>query len=367
MAEKIYYVRHHGGLTLFKDGRQAVVSNEHPNFDRIIVALKERNFDLVETLMSVARTINKAGIDHQGNGRIFVRGGKVFWLDSKKVERELHGTLVERILQDLGKPSFAKFGEALIKFLDNTMKNKLKDIRQELYEFLMSGKTPITYDGCFLAYKKVRRKSDGSFVDIHTGTMNNSVGEIVRMKQDDVDTNRHNTCSRGLHFCSLGYLDHYSGGYNDAVVIVKVNPRHVFAIPTDYQFQKGRASEYFVVGEYKGWDQGSGKEAFKDAFVDEDTKAAAAPEVEFQGWLRPSLQKLAESYGLCVDGKVLVATRRDRLIPVKALPDGSGFIDIIGTPIVPDELKTMSIETKSVRELVKGAINKATRGKSDLG
>jgi hypothetical protein len=223
----------------------------------------------------------------------------------------------------------------------------------------MSGKTPITYDGCFLAYKKVRRLSSGKFVDIFTGKMDNSPGEIPRMKQDEVDRNRNQTCSRGLHFCSRGYLSNYSGNDHDVVVIVKVNPRHVFAIPTDYNFQKGRASEYFVVGEYKGdWKT---TEAFKEAFVDEDTKFASMPDVEFAtGWLRPSLEKLGESFGLVKDGQVLLMERRGQMVPVKDGKSG-GYVDIMGTSVNGDGPFVRSIATKSVREAIKHAIRKADK------
>lgn len=363
--EKIFYTRHDGGLTLFKSGKHSTVSNTHPNFGRIMDALKRRAFGEVEDLMNVGQTITKLGVSRKFKDRkVFVEKGEVYWVDSEKKQRKMAGPLVERILNDIGNPSSEKFADALLMFLDNMQKNKLKDIRTELYDWLMSGKAPITYDGCFLAYKKVRR----DFKDNHSGTMDNSPGKVVRMPQDKVDRDRNNECSVGLHFCSRDYLSAYMG--DDAnVVIVKVNPRHVFAIPRDYCFQKGRASEYFVVGKYNGnWKT---TEAFKTSFVDEDSKFASMPEVEFAtGWLRPSIEKLGESFGIVIDGKVLIATRRGVQIPVKIITrdvrgqgDVQKVVDILGTSVDvdPEDLVTRSITTKSIREVVKIAIRKADK------
>jgi hypothetical protein len=76
--------------------------------------------------------------------------------------------------------------------------------------------------------------------------MNNSVGEIVEMERNEVDDNKDRTCSTGLHFCSQDYLNHFGG---ERVVIVKINPRDVVSIPSDYNDSKGRACRYEVVGE----------------------------------------------------------------------------------------------------------------------
>ena len=358
--DKIFYTRHDGGLTLFKSGKHSTVSSSHPNFIRILDALKARRFAEVEDLMNIAATITKLGVSRKFKDRkIFVKNGEVFFTDSKKVDRLVEGPLVDRIMEAIGTKAGDKFADALLALLDNIKKNSVKEIGPELYEWFMSGKAPITYDGCFLAYKKVKK----NFKDIYTGKMDNSPGSVVRMPQDQVDKNRDNECSVGLHFCSRDYLAQYSGD-DSSVVIVKVNPRHVFAIPRDYNRQKGRASEYFVVGKYNGdWKT---TEAFKTAFVDEDTKFASMPEVAFAtGWLRPSLERLGESFGLVKDGKVLIATRRGVQVPVKVIDkDGtSKVVDILGTPVAVDvaDLVMKSFETKSAREAVKFAIRKADK------
>lgn len=375
-----HFVTHTTGVAMVRNGRHAVVMNDQPNFSYVMDVLRslkglrgealEAKLKDLDKVMTVGGLVESFGQpkDHKlKDCRVFVEKGKLFYSEYRGHKQELHGALAERILQDLGKPSkaFARYGDALMRFMQNIRKNKVKDIRNELYEWLMSGKAPITYDGCFLAYKKVR----SNFMDGHTGTIDNSPGNVVRMQQSEVDTNRENHCSVGLHFCSKGYLDHFGAGGASKIVIVKVNPRHVFAIPTDYKFQKGRASEYFVVGEYTGarnTDDGPVAEAFKDAFIDEDTKQDAMPDVKLVGWLRPSLENLAKSYGLLTDdGKVLILERRGRMVPVKQAANGK-FEDIVGMHQATDDgldaPKSMSLQTKSVRQAVRAAINKVEKG-----
>ena len=44
----------------------------------------------------------------------------------------------------------------------------------------------------------------------------------------------------------MSYLNHFGG---ERTVIVKINPRDVVSIPTDYNEAKGRACRYEVIGE----------------------------------------------------------------------------------------------------------------------
>jgi len=132
--------------------------------------------------------------------------------------------------------------DPLVAFMENMMTNPSFRAVNELYGFLEKNRLPITPDGHFLAYKRVRE----NYTDCHTGTMDNSVGKIVEMERNKVDDNQNNTCSSGLHFCSENYLKSFGG---DRTMIVKINPRDVVSIPTDYNNAKGRACRYEVVGE----------------------------------------------------------------------------------------------------------------------
>jgi hypothetical protein len=112
----------------------------------------------------------------------------------------------------------------------------------ELYDFLEASQLPITEDGCFLAYKRIR----SDYTDVHSGSFDNSIGQVVSMPRNEVDEDKDRTCSAGLHFCSRAYLPHFCG---DRIVVLKINPADVVAIPSDYNNAKGRACRYEVIQE----------------------------------------------------------------------------------------------------------------------
>lgn len=135
----------------------------------------------------------------------------------------------------------------LLKFLHKLMQNPKEDIFLELFDFMSVSGLPITAEGDFIAYKIVR----DNYLDIYSGTMDNTPGKPVTMPPALVDSDRNRTCSRGLHVCSKSYLPHYGSAINgsDRIVICRIDPRHVMAIPTDYNFAKMRVSQYMVIGE----------------------------------------------------------------------------------------------------------------------
>ena len=137
-----------------------------------------------------------------------------------------------------------------VRHAEKLFRNPRPWVVDELDLWLASSDLPMTPDGDILAYKKVRR----DYKDIYTATMDNSVGRVVSVPEQTVDTDRNRTCSSGLHFCSKSYLDSY-GSYDPdhyRVVIVKINPEHIVAIPSDYDNAKGRTWRYEVVGEISG-------------------------------------------------------------------------------------------------------------------
>jgi hypothetical protein len=75
------------------------------------------------------------------------------------------------------------------------------------------------------------------------------------MPRNQVDEDKDRTCSHGLHFCAQSYLSQYHGG-NGKVVIVKINPADVCAIPSDYANAKGRCSKYLVFSDCAGYEAG---------------------------------------------------------------------------------------------------------------
>jgi hypothetical protein len=165
--------------------------------------------------------------------------------------------------------------EPLVKFMENLMSNPSFRAVNELYGFLEKNSLPITPDGCFLAYKKVRN----DYMDIHSGTFNNSVGLICEMERNKVDDNQNNTCSSGLHFCSQEYLGSF-GGSDSRIMILKISPADVVSIPTDYNNSKGRTCKYTVIGELGV----NPEEAFTSPVQENANGVASAP----QAWSSPN-------------------------------------------------------------------------------
>jgi len=225
------YIVLDNGLSLSIGMQPYNVDRTHPNFDKIVEAVKADEWDSIPDLIDIVKSVVAFG-----NGRIEVNAeqGTVAYNGE-----ELHSSLTDRIL---GLMSEGFTIEPLTKFLDNLMENTSKRAVDELYGFLEYGKMPITEDGHFLAYKRVR----ADYRSVHDGKTDNSIGNIVEMPRNKVDENKDETCSHGLHFCSHGYLSQFSG---DRVVVLKINPRDVVAIPSDYNNTKGRACRYEVVGE----------------------------------------------------------------------------------------------------------------------
>jgi len=221
-------------LSIVIDNTPYTVEREHPKFSEIISAVKEARWSDIPELISVAKALQVFG---EGKVEVDEDEGVI-----RYEGRVLNNVLTNRILWMMNDGFNI---DPFVKFVENLMSNPSKRAVDELYTFLEYGKLPITEDGYFLAYKRVR----ANYMDVYTGKINNSVGQYVTMERRMVDDRSEVTCSDGLHFCSLEYLKHFSG---ERVVILKINPRDVVSIPVDYNNTKGRCCGYEVVGEYKG-------------------------------------------------------------------------------------------------------------------
>ena len=207
------------------------ISSTHITYQKVLDAIKAQDWETVKDVIEPKKIVL-----NYGQGNVAVQGETLFW---KGVE--MHNALSKRMIQMLqeGFPV-----EPLVNFMENLMANPSKRAVTELYGFLEKNSLPITPEGHFLAYKKVRT----DFKDIHSGTMDNSPGQVLTMERNQVDDDQNRTCSTGLHFCSMEYLPHF-GGSDSRTVIVKINPADVVSIPNDYNNAKGRACRYEVVGE----------------------------------------------------------------------------------------------------------------------
>jgi hypothetical protein len=223
------YLIQGNNITVVIDNKPHTISKTHITYDKIKTAIIAGDWDTVKDVIDP-----KKAVLNYGNGNVSIQGEQLFWKD-----KPLHSALAVRMIAMLqeGFPI-----EPMVLFMQNLMNNPSRQAVNELYGFLEKNNLPITPDGHFLAYKKVRE----DYLDCHSATMDNSVGKIVEMERNEVDDNRDNTCSAGLHFCSHSYLNYFGG---ERTVIVKINPADVVSIPSDYNDAKGRACRYEVIGE----------------------------------------------------------------------------------------------------------------------
>lgn len=236
-AAKITYIVTGHGINIVLKGKPYSMSSEDERYEKVVELIKsgadEEAVD--DYVQGELRRVQKA-IEIL-DGDVGIQSGMITYKDTP-----IHNALTDQMLRMLDE------GFDLVpmaKFLNNLMQNPSKRAVDELYEFLQKGQLPITPDGHFLAYKAVRK----DFKDIHSGTFDNSVGQKVSMPRNAVDDDKDRTCSTGLHFCSVEYLKSFART-DGHVMILKINPKDVVSIPSDYNATKGRTAAYEVVDEF---------------------------------------------------------------------------------------------------------------------
>lgn len=229
-------IKDDSGISVFVDGQHHSVSKDHPNYKAIIECIKNDKKEKILDLVDIPKSVAKFSGD-----RIQVVDGYV-----KFMGEVVHNTICDRILQFMseGFPF-----NPLVKFLDNLMDNSSKTSVDQLYPFLEHKHIPVTEDGCFLAYKSIRKDN---WKDWHSNTFENKIGSVIEVPRNKVDDNPKNHCSHGFHVGSLEYASTFNPGDNQRLILVKVNPKDVVSVPEDHNCQKCRVCKYEVVDEYTG-------------------------------------------------------------------------------------------------------------------
>lgn len=216
-------------ITLNYCGQTHIIDRTSHLAEQIIQALKDKNYDLLPSLISDAQKVADFS-----NGLFVLKDGQVL-INNEPV----HSVLAEKILE------FAKEGlpyEPLVKFAKNVNLNPSYRAQTDLFAFLDKNNHPITEDGNFIAYKKVK----DDFKDVHSGTIDNSPGKVVSMPRNKVNEDPDQTCSFGLHAANFDYASNFYGG--GKMIELEINPKDVVAIPVDYNQSKMRVCEYKVLG-----------------------------------------------------------------------------------------------------------------------
>lgn len=121
--------------------------------------------------------------------------------------------------------------------------NKRSHEIQDLLEFMRKGDLPIADDGSIVAYKRLFSRPDNWFVDPHTQKVHQRPGSYVSMNPDMVDSSRRTECSTGLH---IGRRDYMKGFRGDVIMLVKIAPENVIAVPQG-EASKIRAAGYHII------------------------------------------------------------------------------------------------------------------------
>ena len=234
----IPYILNEDGITVFYKNKPSKYSCEHPQFDDIVDAVREGDLKKLEDALSrttLVKHFDKSGFFYKKDGMPF----NMFFIDDNGNEVLVNGylySLMERFYKLNLDPT------RLINFIKKIHQNPDQNAIVDLYDFICYNQMPIEEDGDFLAYKWVK----DDYYDCHSHTNRNRIGDIVEFPRQKCDPDRNHVCSTGLHFCSKDY-----GQFGSRLMVIKINPRDVISIPTDYHLAKGRCCRYEVVDEIK--------------------------------------------------------------------------------------------------------------------
>lgn len=233
-----------GLIITFSDGSSYTVPhNETDKYSKAKALLAAKDDAGLVNLLNPRAKVNALLIRSSG-GRIKLEGGRV----TDDTGMDLAPFLVEHLMWMAETDTDV---QPLLNFMERLQANPSYQARTEIGEWAIKARMPITPDGFILAYKKVNK----DYTSIHDGKFDNTP-DLVNPKvmpggRGNVDDNRNNHCSRGLHFCSKDYLPHFGSKSADEarLLLLKIDPADVVSIPNDYSFTKGRAWRYWVIAD----------------------------------------------------------------------------------------------------------------------
>lgn len=229
MSKKVAWAITDQNVTVCYDGETHIVKRTDKLGEQLITALKAKDMDSIPDLVSAAKRIESFS-----KGNFVVKDGEIYV--NGIVAPTVLGNKIVRFSEE-GLPF-----EPLVKFAESLQKNPSFRAVNELFQFLEKNDHPITENGSFIAYKKVR----ADFMDVHSGTFDNSVGNVVEMPRNQVNEDATQTCSNGLHVANYNYATNFYGG--GVMLEVEVNPADVVSVPVDYNNAKMRVCKYKVLG-----------------------------------------------------------------------------------------------------------------------
>lgn len=233
-------------VALTVDGRVQVIDFTHPLFAEVRQLVCDGAYLEASEKMDI-----KKAIEHYSGGRLQIVKGVVEF-DGRQINNALANKMVDLMSEgDEGFKGFAKFFELV-------MENPSNQTRARLMDFVAAEDIGLNVDGHIVAFKNVK----GDFKPSRAGRWergegeswkynkdeyyDNNVGAVCEMPRSEVDDIESNTCSTGLHVCSVSYLKAFWGTRGNTMKVT-IHPADVVAIPPDYNNSKARVCKYTVV------------------------------------------------------------------------------------------------------------------------
>lgn len=290
--DNIPYIVQENGITVFINKQPHHVSAKSPKYDQLKAALKNKEWDKVESLVSYGTAITKFS-----HGKMKLERGVVTY-DGKELPATLSKRIVKMIEEDMDL-------DPLINFIEKLAKNPSFNSVQQTYGFLETNMLPITQDGYILAYKVVTFAENddengkfkrGDLVDRYSRSVRNNIGDIVEMPRNEVDDDPNNLCSFGLHGGSEGYYSSLRHGPRNVMLVIKIDPADMVAVPKYHHQGKFRCCRYEVIS-YFGND--GDKKLEDEIVVNENNTKSFNMKVDTRGQVQKALdvaKKMVGSY-----------------------------------------------------------------------
>jgi hypothetical protein len=237
---------------IFSDGSTEIISETHISFKALLNIFLEGGNDEehIRELTQVIETTQKKMTAL--SERVSVLGDKILFDGD-----EISGYLMD-VIKDLFINGDKIELQPLVRFLEKASTNPSIDSIDDLYRWITNGDLVIDNDGDVIAYKGTQ-EIDGIRYSLHEGKayvdgvevigrIPYSEGSVVTMPRSEVNPDRYNGCSTGLHVGTHSYASHYG----DVQILAKFNPRDVVAVPADCNSEKMRVSRLVVLKDNEG-------------------------------------------------------------------------------------------------------------------
>jgi hypothetical protein len=231
-SDDYQFIISQNSATVIKNGESAIVHRDSPNYKAVVDLLLNEEFENAWAMTSV-----KKAIEEFSQGKIKVTDNDKVFYGTFEVRNRMTDKLVEMIRDGAeGTKAFCAFFEAVMTDIESDY------VREQLWPFIGSQCIELNDDGTFTGYRAVR----SDYLDKHTGTIDNSVGQVVVMPRHLVNSDPNQACSAGLHVGSLEYAKGFKG-YDGRLMKVKCHVRDVVSVPYDYNAGKLRCCRFEVV------------------------------------------------------------------------------------------------------------------------